>query len=794
MTSEQKDILESLIDGVLILYRETIIFGNKTACEMLGYDEIELLQTPLKTIFPSNYYYNTFLRVCSQDSVKYIESEVLTKKGEIFSANFSISTYNPNNEPLYSPEDSLKLVLIRNIADIELARQVGIRQFQAFAKNLFSVALIRFESGSRGPVIVMFDKFPFKVKSNFDEKTLLMKMAIFYLTAVAGGTSYSCGLYGPLPVTGRDDYLSMVFTNFLKNPEAKDKRSEAKEYIMTIVTFPKYIESLFVNRKKLKEDFINFFGNIKIYSDLKSDFIPNIKELLVISKKTTDKDTQRALERKLAAITELSNDIVNILDLEAAMDFFADFAEKVLNFKYFSILLLNKNRNTLKVISTRNYDPDIVKNLEIDVADTKSAIARCANQGEIINIPDVTKINYYMEVKDDIQSELDIPIKLGYSSSDSANMEIIGVIHLGATNINAFDSNDVRMMIALAAQIANFLARRDYDRKLREIYDLNFDLSNVQNANEVYGIIIDFVSKVLNWSIFTIYTISRRLKHIRRVSSLGMDFSEKIENDSSIISLHDHNNQLIDLVTKGKEIVLDCITDKDIVEGTKIESFCALPVISQDKIIGILETRKSGEIQFNPDDVNLLKSLSRIISMHINQKRMEIFQMAVFQMAEKLVTITNAFSVLEEVVGIVSRSLDYEFFSISLVNHERETVNLVAFYGFTPNLNSIKSINIMSIESIVVRAARERRMISINRKSKEIGKEKTDEDRTIESELAVPFFSSDGNILGVLNVESEFINSFNYYDIIILDRLGKILSKAVERFPMKETLFFPFKG
>ena len=158
----------------------------------------------------------------------------------------------------------------------------------SFAKNLFSVALIRFESRERGPVIVMFDKFPFKVDSEFDEKTLLMKMAIFYLTAVAGGTSYSCGLYGPLPVTGHPNYESLVYTEFVKDPKNTDPRLKGKNYLILSFLYHKKLAKLFsLQREKIEKIFKEHISprmnvyNIsialleKIYNDLEELFSSN---------------------------------------------------------------------------------------------------------------------------------------------------------------------------------------------------------------------------------------------------------------------------------------------------------------------------------------------------------------------------------------------------------------------------------------------------------------------------------------------------------------------------------------
>ena len=768
MTSEQINLLESLIEGVIILHEDKIIFTNKIIKEMLGYNIDEDLP-PLVDLFPSKYYLNTLMdSIRSQNSIKYLELELLKKNGEVLSSNISISTYYDSEslEPLY------RVVIIRDIYAFDRARENGILQFKLYAMKQVSTAIIHFESHSRGPVLKFFDPLLFDHKSEND-KNFLIKTALFYLTAVGGGSSYSCGAFGPLPIYETDNYLSIVYTTFLKNPDSLDKRSKGRDYFMYIVIFPKFLEKLFSERKILKSTFSTIFDKIEYSANFEKEVFDSIKEKIVFRERSSSLNEKRFLERKLAAITELSTEVSTIFDLDTAFENFTAFAEKVLDFKLFTLFLHKENQQILSSVSYRGYSDESLTVWETSIDAENSIVAKCARTKEVINIGDVTKIDYYYPAMDTIKSELAVPIIF--------DDYVLGVINAESTEINVFNNQDERIMIALSSIIANFLSKRNYERTLRETFELNRVLSETKSLDEVYNNILVFVKRVLKLPIFSISILSRKTNTINLVGSIGFDKPKKY---STMPIYGDKGIVRYVAQTGKKEIIQDVSKEKKYLPSNlDVKSECAIAVKSNKKVIGVINAEKYLINGFTNDDISLLHALSKVTSTYLSQKRLEELTNTLFSFAEKLLDITNLFDVFKVTIDSIKSTQDYEYLSISIVDHEHETVNLVSYYGFTKNLDKNKSLNLMSTKSIVARVARERRTLLIN----DVTKDKSfismiDDIENVKSELAVPFFAEEGTILGIINVESKYHDSFNKDDEIILTKYGKIIARAFRIF------------
>ena len=779
MTSEQKDLLESLVEGVVILYGDRIIFANKTIKEMLGYDIDEDLN-PLVDLFPSSYYLKTLKKtINSQDSIKYLELEILKKNGDVISINISISTYYDSEslEPLY------KVVIIRDITTLDQARENGIIQFKLYAMKQVSTALIHFESHSRGPVLSYFEPLLFDHNSEND-KDFLTKTALFYLTAVGGGSSYSCGAFGPLPIYETDNYLSIVYTTFLKNPDSLDKRSKGRDYFMYIVIFPKFLEKLFSERKILKSTFSTIFDKIEYSANFEKEVFDSIKEKIVFRERSSSLNEKRFLERKLAAITELSTEVSTIFDLDTAFENFTAFAEKVLDFKLFTLFLHKENQQILSIVSYRGYSDELLTGWQTSIDAVNSIVAKCARTKKVINIGDVNEIDYYYAAMDTIRSELAVPIIF--------DDYVLGVINIESAEINAFNNQDERIMIALSSIIANFLSKRNYERTLRETFELNRVLSETKSLDEVYNNILVFVKRVLKLPIFSISILSRKTNTINLVGNIGFKSSKK----NTSLSLSGRKGIIQKVAKTGKEIILQDTSKepKKLSSNSDMKSECAVAIKSNKKVIGVLTAKKYLVNGFSKDDIALLHALSKVTSNYLVQKRLEGLTNTLFSFAEKLLDINSIVEVFSETVESIKSTQDYEYLSISIVDHEQETVNLVAYYGFTANLEHIRSLDLMSTKSIVVRVARERRAIIINNITKESSFiPMTNKRIKIKSEIAVPFLSDQGNILGIINVESKYVDSFNQDDQIILVKFGKIIARAFRKFSSNDIRLIKFE-
>ncbi len=131
-----------------------------------------------------------------------------------------------------------------------------------------------------------------------------------------------------------------------------------------------------------------------------------------------------------------------------------------LNFKYVGILIYDEKKKVLRVVANREHEPG----LELSVDKTKKSIILSAFRKQTIqNIPDVTVYDNYLGVRKDAKSELSVPLKW--------HDEVMGILNVEHTEVNAFSPATERMFINIADQLARFMKNSELYKKLRESYD-----------------------------------------------------------------------------------------------------------------------------------------------------------------------------------------------------------------------------------------------------------------------------------------------------------------------------------
>ncbi|MCK4433613.1 MAG: PAS domain S-box protein, partial [Methanomicrobia archaeon] len=128
---------------------------------------------------------------------------------------------------------------------------------------------------------------------------------------------------------------------------------------------------------------------------------------------------QRETERKLSAIYDLSREMSLSLDLDQISKIILDATEKVLNFDYIDLFLLDEETNELHPIASMGWKERKIYE-RIPLSGEKGITAYVARTGKTLNVPDVRKDKRYLLSTKEAKSELSVPIKI--------RNKVIGVI------------------------------------------------------------------------------------------------------------------------------------------------------------------------------------------------------------------------------------------------------------------------------------------------------------------------------------------------------------------------------
>ncbi len=152
-------------------------------------------------------------------------------------------------------------------------------------------------------------------------------------------------------------------------------------------------------------------------------------------------------ERENAAVfetlAEIGREVASILDLDELLTRIAQLVKRVIDYRTFAIMLLDEQTQMLEFKLAVEYG-EMAQKTRIRLGE--GLVGYAAQHKEAVLVPDVSQDSRYLQVINDIRSELVIPLML--------KDRCIGVFDLASPELNAFDKRDLEILTLLADRAA----------------------------------------------------------------------------------------------------------------------------------------------------------------------------------------------------------------------------------------------------------------------------------------------------------------------------------------------------
>ena len=154
-------------------------------------------------------------------------------------------------------------------------------------------------------------------------------------------------------------------------------------------------------------------------------------------------DGQRQDAEAFELLAEIGREVAAVLDLDQLLARIAQLTKKVIDYRTFGILLLNESSNELEMKVAVQYGEKVTLPT---VPLGEGLVGYAALHREPVLVPDVSKDPRYIQVVDDVRSELAIPMLI--------KDRCIGVFDLESPELDAFGKRDIEILTLLASQAA----------------------------------------------------------------------------------------------------------------------------------------------------------------------------------------------------------------------------------------------------------------------------------------------------------------------------------------------------
>ena len=288
----------------------------------------------------------------------------------------------------------------------------------------------------------------------------------------------------------------------------------------------------------------------------------------------------------------------------------------------------------------------------------------------------------------------------------------------------------------------------------------------------------DLVRAVIDYKIFAILLLNERTNDLRMRFQIG--HTPEVERLKIRMG-----KGVVGRAAELREPVLieDARLENNYISANpEVRSELAVPLIVKNRVIGVMDIQSEQVGYFQPEHQRLLQLTASRIAQAIENARLytrvarQAQTLAVLnEIAREVTSILDLDPLLERIAELLRRLIDYQMFSILLLNEREEVLEIRYSVRFGHPVES--SNNVPLDRGLVGTAVRERRLISSGDVRKDARYFMMNPETR--SEMAVPLLYKD-KVIGVLDLEHVRTNYFNEDHQRTLVTLASQIAVAIE--------------
>lgn len=312
---------------------------------------------------------------------------------------------------------------------------------------------------------------------------------------------------------------------------------------------------------------------------------------------------------EVAAITS------ETLNLEQLLDNVAAVVRQVIPHELFAILLYSERRKGLRIRYARGHRREVVQNLIIPLGEGITGVAAATQQPVLVG--EVREDQRYLNALDAVRSELAVPMVL--------HGKLVGVIDLQSTTPNAFSQQDQALLQLIASRIGAAIENARLYRRVerqnriqRTLALLSQEFSSILELDALLDRIAKSVKKLINYDAFMVLLVDEREGVLR--SRFSLRYDERTQ--ASSLSLKQGITGAA--ATSGRTVLAGDISrdDRYVESHAGIRSEVAVPLIVQDRVIGVMDLESERVNYFTEDHARTLSLIAPQIAISIENARL----------------------------------------------------------------------------------------------------------------------------------------------------------------------------
>src|SRR5579863_7405161 len=314
-------------------------------------------------------------------------------------------------------------------------------------------------------------------------------------------------------------------------------------------------------------------------------------------------------------LLEVSRLTSETLDLDKLLANVASIVKDVISYDLFAILLYNERDKGLSIRHSIGHREEVVRSLIVKLDEGVTGAAAASRIPVMVD--DVRQDPRYLNALDAVRSELAVPML--------ARGKLVGVIDVQSTRVKAYSEQDRALLRLIAARVAvsidNARLYRRVERQnrtLRTLAHLSQEFSSILDVDELLGKISATIRALINYDAFSIFLVDHEQKVLRHRFSVRYDERVTLDNiplGKGITGAAAESGQPVR--------VSNTIEDpRYIASHEDIRSELAVPLMLQDRVIGVLDVESDRVAFFTEDHQRTLSLLAPQIASSVENARL----------------------------------------------------------------------------------------------------------------------------------------------------------------------------
>jgi phosphoserine phosphatase RsbU/P len=335
-----------------------------------------------------------------------------------------------------------------------------------------------------------------------------------------------------------------------------------------------------------------------------------------------------AAERLQRLINELSVEFISILDLDELIERVASRIREVIDYKFFNLFLVEEARGGLLWKKSVGYKPEEAAAHELIPFD-RSIASAAWREGVTINVGDVSRDARYMQVSTESgnapRSEIAVPLTL------VREQKIVGVMTIENAEPNYFNRDHERILNVLGNHLAIALEHaRVYDelrqrtREMRTLIEIGHEITSILDLDKLLNHIAPMLDRMIHYEFILVGLIDEAREefvwHIEEgYGARKQERASRTRTQDGVVgrALRERKTQIVGDVLRDPDYHL---TDVWMGQGQRSE--IAVPLIYEEKVIGVLALESSTTSAFNEYHGRLLENVANHLSIAIVNARL----------------------------------------------------------------------------------------------------------------------------------------------------------------------------